>query len=226
MNLYVKPPLWWTVFLVTLALPLGAHATLLTDLCNPYVPCTVTTSANGLYTAVISQFDLWIDGPQGVENFNDGILLGGAPLLNNYGELVGLSDGGTSDLFLFFAIYGRGGARHTFTAGGGIGYLGAVPDDAIFGSLGWDAACPMGCGGNFYGTPFLGSLSDSGLVSAALFRYPLATVPISWQLPDLSAPPTFTAFAEAPEPGSLAMLAAVIGMAALGLRRGHYHKAI
>jgi hypothetical protein len=153
------------------------------------------TSPNGLYTADITSLggrQLFIAGPNGTVTYDaDFNMLPWLPglLINNYGEVAGASDGGTSDPVVYYALY----------YGSDGGFVGTSPvifgDDSGFLPL---IGCPgIGCGPYAYGgRPTLLSLTDSGLLSAFIDREPYEpNVVQQWQLPD-----------EVPEPASISLL--------------------
>jgi hypothetical protein len=120
---------------------------------------SVSVSPNGLYTATVLEFpgELDIAGPNGTETFLFGIPVvpDPAPLVNNFGQVVGYTEGGTSDPALYFALYGSGGSAGPFEGGNGAGFIGTIPKGVNFGSLGWpvdECGGPL-CGGFGNGQP-------------------------------------------------------------------------
>jgi hypothetical protein len=177
-----------------------------------------SVSSNGRYEATVyfgGSGRLSITGPSGTENYYSSGLFGmeggaQAPLVNNFGQVVGYTEGGTSDPAIYFALYGSGGGTANFAAGNGIGWIGIVPDGVGFGSLGWASeACwidyPCGFGN---GQPTNLALSDSGIVTADLVLDP--TMPPVFQRWILPHP--------VPEPRAVLLLLTAIGGALL-LRR-------
>jgi hypothetical protein len=133
-------------------------------------PYTITSS-NGLYQASIldptiyaPQF-LLILGPSGVAAYvsTNGPFTSGPPgqdfMINNYGQVVGYTDGGTSDPTIWYAEY-YGDAFRTFVGSAPfVQSLGGSNSLQTSGTI----ATIYGPGG--IGYPHLVGLSDSGLVT-------------------------------------------------------------
>lgn len=175
---------------------------------------SMSVSPNGLYTATVFEFPgkLVIAGPNATESFFFGFPIPGpAPFVNNIGQVVGYTDGGTDDPALYFAVYGSGGSAGPFEGGNGGGFIGTIPKGVGFGSLGWPrdecGELPT-CGGFVDGWPELGILTDSGWVGAEIIRTPLEPDSQSWQLPSA-----------VPEPTSILLLVTVLG-GLISSRRG------
>ena len=159
----------------------------------------VTVSPNGLYTADVHiglNGGVSITGPHGTEDFLSQELfgLGGAisfPLVNNFGQVVGTSDGGSDDPAIYFALYGSGGGTGNFSTGNGSGYQGAIPSGVGFGSLGWpDEGCNVRFSCAFEnGEPINLKLTDSGVVTAEIYlAADVPPDPQQWFLPNKTTP--------------------------------------
>lgn len=179
----------------------------------------ISVSQNALYTADVHfgmNGGVSITGPDGTENFYDQGLfdLFGVEgvLVNDYGQVVGYTDGGTDDPGIYFALYtGAGDFTVNFGAGNGAGYIGTVPNGVDFGSLGWSMTCspPGDCLAE--ADLYTLTLTDSGAVSAVIDNYVFGggvseIGPQQWLLPN-----------ETPEPASIILLLTVLS--GLGLER-------
>jgi hypothetical protein len=202
----------------------------------PLAQASVMGSAYGFtYGNDRNQFGesyLYIDGPQGRDIFDFGfsVDIWGTPLINRFGQLVSRGEA-TDDPYIYFAVYGQGGFTGRFAGGNGLGYLGGVPGDVSFGSLGWAPGYIDGIeeDGMGWGKPL--SIDDNGLVTGLVRRYfhggpGVTTELVTWQLADLKTEVTGTRFrasldapaSAVPEPGSAIPLL-LAATAALCVRR-------
>lgn len=151
-------------------------------------------SPNSLYSVDVQYGPtggVTINGPHGTEEFLSQSLFGlqglDYGLINNYGQFVGVSDGGTDDPTIYFALYGSGGGN--FDEGHG-SYIGVVPTGVGFGFLVWpDEGCshlpcdfPNGLPQNLH-------LTNSGVVTTEI--YLSQGLPIDtwqWFLPNHTTP--------------------------------------
>jgi hypothetical protein len=181
-------------------------------------PFEVTvTSSDDLYTATAVlgvglgfASDLFINGPDGTIEYEYGTTIEGGTnfQVNDYGQVVGWTDGGTGDPTVWYAEY-YANSFGTFLGAGPfleyapVGIAACFLDFSAGPSLA-SLACP----------PLLGplTLSDTGLVTVGFFvpGNPALGVPSSelykiYQLPN-----------SAPEPSSIALLVTVVGVLMAG----------